>query len=336
MNDSIFPVLLQFALSATAIIIAGTWLVRFSDQIADATKLGRLFVGSIFLAGATSLPELFVDISAIRKNMPDLALGDLLGSSIFNLLILAIADLMHRGTSSIFSRASAKHAFAGTMSIAVTAIVGVAITLESHLGSFQIGDIGLGTISIAIAFIFGIRLIFYNDKVVEEKIQKTPESNERTSLSKAVAGYFGSALGILIAAPYLADAAADIANFTGLGKSFIGTTLVAFSTSLPELVATVTAVRRGAFDLALGNIFGSNTFNMLLLTPLDALYQGSLLAQVSPVHLVTCFSTILITSVAIMGQLYQVEKRKKFIEPDAFTIIFLALVSITILYFIDR
>lgn len=145
-----------------------------------------------------------------------------------------------------------------------------------------------------------------------------------------------SALGLLIAAPYLAESAAGIAHFTGLGKTFIGTTMVAFSTSLPELVATVAAVRRGAFDLALGNIFGSNTFNMILLTPLDAFYKGSLLASVSPIHIVTCFSTILITSVAIMGQLYQVEKRKRFIEPDAFTVIFLALGSITILYFIDR
>ena len=69
----------QFLVCATVIIVAGTFLTRFADAIAELTKLGRLVIGSVLLASATSLPELTVDISAIRMGMPDLAVGDLLG-----------------------------------------------------------------------------------------------------------------------------------------------------------------------------------------------------------------------------------------------------------------
>ncbi len=93
---------LQFVLSAAVIVAAGVALTRFGDAIADLTGLGRLIVGSILLAGATSLPELTVDISAVRFGLPDLAVGDLMGSSLFNLLILAVADLAHRSRARCF------------------------------------------------------------------------------------------------------------------------------------------------------------------------------------------------------------------------------------------
>ena len=323
---------LQFGIAASVIVIAGNYLVQFSDKIADATKLGRLFVGSVFLASATSLPELLVDVSAIRNGMPDLAVGDLIGSSLFNLLILAIADLIHKGTSPIFSPASSRHALAGALSISVTAIAGIAIFIENKIQVYTFGEMGLGTLSIAIAYIFGLRLIYFDQKITENKNQIDISKRGTKPLVNALMGYLTSALAILVAAPFLAEAGGEIANATGLGTTFVGTTLIAFSTSLPELVSTITAVRRGAFDLALGNIFGSNTFNMLLLIPLDLLHEGSLLAAINPVHIVTCLSTILITSVAVMGQLYQVENRKRLIEPDAFTVIFLVLLTNLLLF----
>jgi cation:H+ antiporter len=92
------PVLLvgQFVLLAGAVAIAGSLLARSADRIAEATGLGRLLVGSLLLAGVTSLPELSVDIAAIRSGFVDLAAGDLLGSSLMNLLILAVFDLSVR------------------------------------------------------------------------------------------------------------------------------------------------------------------------------------------------------------------------------------------------
>jgi cation:H+ antiporter len=152
------------------------------------------------------------------------------------------------------------------------------------------------------------------------------------TLPIAITGYVVAAVAIVVAAPFLARAADRLAELSGLGGTFVGTTLVALSTSLPELVATAAAVRMGAFDLALGNIFGSNAFNMVLLVPLDAVYPGALLAAVSPTHALTGVSTILVTAVAVMGQLYHVEKRRFFLEPDAVLVIGLVLGTLLLLY----
>jgi cation:H+ antiporter len=132
----------------------------------------------------------------------------------------------------------------------------------------------------------------------------------------------------------MAESAGAIAEMTGLGKTFIGSTLVAFCTSLPELVSTIAAVRMGAFDLAVGNIFGSNSFNMILLVPLDWLHPGNLLGSISRSHVLTALGVILATSVAVMGQLYHEEKRKKIIEPDALAIIAVVIGALYVLYWV--
>jgi cation:H+ antiporter len=177
-------------------------------------------------------------------------------------------------------------------------------------------------------------MIYFNQKTgVNQESVILPNGNKKGALSRAIMGYLVSAMAILIAAPFLSEAAGKLAELTGLGKTFVGTTLVALCTSLPELVSTLAAVRMGAFDLALGNIFGSNAFNMILLAPLDLIYKGPLLASVSKVHIFTSFAAILITSVAVMGQLYQVEKRKRFVEPDALLVITLVLACLFLVYF---
>lgn len=328
-----WPLTVQFLISAAVIVFAGSFLVKFADQIAEITKLGRLLVGSLFLAAATSLPELFVDISAVKNNMPDLAVGDLFGSSLFNLLILAVGDLMHRGDSNVFSRKSAAHALSASMSITITATAGISIFLAPKLTGYSFGSVGIGSVAIVVVYLVCVRMVFFDQKISMAKSEKHIVKNpQNLSLTRALLGYFVAAAMIVVAAPYLAEAAGKIAELTGLGKTFVGTTLVALCTSLPELVSTVAAIRMGSFELAMGNIFGSNAFNMLIMVPLDFFHNGPILASVSRMHVFTCLAIMLITSVAVMGQLYQVENRKRFIEPDAFLVITLVLLSLFILY----
>ncbi len=135
----------------------------------------------------------------------------------------------------------------------------------------------------------------------------------------------------MVVAPFLSAAAGKIATIGGLGETFLGTTAVALCPSLPEMVTSYAAARMGALDLALGNIFGSNSFNMLLLVPLDMVQPGSLLSLVSTAHSFTCLATVLITAIVVMGQLYQVERRIFFIEPDAALIILLVIAALTII-----
>lgn len=329
---------LQFVVTASVIIVAGAALTRFADAIADLTKMGRLLIGSILLAGATSLPELMVDINAVRFDLPDLAVGDLAGSSLFNLLILAVLDLTQRARGQMLSRTSAAHALSGTASIALTALAAIFILVSHRWPHLAVGGIGVGCLTILVAYAFAVRLIFYDQRISAQQAESHGKEvlvpAGRLTFPRAVVGFVISAIAIVIAGPFMAASAGTLAELTGLGNTFVGSTLVAFSTSLPELVATTTAVRMGAFDLAIGNIYGSNAFNMVLLLPLDLICPGSLLAVVSQTHALTCLAVVLITSVALMGQLYQVEQRIRFLEPDALLVILLVLSSLGLLYFL--
>lgn len=327
--------IIQLVFSAAAIVVAGIFLARSSDTIAELTNLGRLLAGSILLAGATSLPELMVDISAIRKGMPDLAVGDLMGSSLMNLLILGVADLLHRNPRKMFSRAGAQHALSAAMSINVTTLAAVAIFLGPQLLNINFGEIGVGPLAIGAVYILGLRLVYYDQQqAIVQKTTQTSSGRQRNkrALTRAISIYLLCALAIFVAAPFLAESAGTIADLTGLGKTFIGSTLVAFCTSLPEVVSTITAVRMGAFDLAVGNIFGSNSFNMIILIPLDWFNPGNLLGAVSRTHVLTALAIILATSVAVMGQLYHEDKRKTLIEPDAVAVIGIVIGALSILY----
>jgi cation:H+ antiporter len=136
-------------------------------------------------------------------------------------------------------------------------------------------------------------------------------------LAAPAAGYAVAAAALFVAGPRLAHAASRLAALSGLGETFVGTTLVALATSLPELVATVSAFRLGAPDLALGNVFGSNAFNMLLFLPLDLALPGSFFGAVRPVHSMTAFAVIAASTLAVMGQVLRPREKRWFLEPSA-------------------
>lgn len=329
--------LLHFFISALAIVIAGTYLVKVVDVIGELLKMGRLLAGSIFLAMSTSLPELLIDISAINKGMPDLAVGDLMGASLMNLLVLGLADFFQRNPHKMFSRSGAQHALSASVSINMTILAVIAIFLGPQLSDYGIGEIGVGPLLIGGAYILGIRLVYYDQQSIKkQEAHIDVQENKTRKLAKAFSLFFFCGLVIFIAAPFLAASAGKIAEITGLGDTFIGTTLVAICTTLPEVISTITAVRMGAFDLAVGNIFGSNAFNMILLIPLDFVQPGNILGVVSRSHILTGLGVVLTTSVAVMGQLYHEEKRKKLIEPDASTVIILTLITFYLLYWFPK
>lgn len=329
--------LLEFGVSALVVVLAGVFLTRSADKIAEITGLGGLLVGGIFLAAATSLPELTVNISAVEQGNPDIAIGNLFGSSLFNLMILAICDLLHRSKQRAFSRSSAKHALAATQSIVMTALAGFGLSFALFSREPVFGSIGLSSILLMLAYILGLRMIFRDQRFVDETSSGSNVESERgVSRKKALMGpvfnYLVAVAVLFVAAPYVAQSAAKIAKFSGLGDTFIGTSLVAFCTSLPEFVASFAAIRMGAYDLALGNIFGSNSFNMVLIIPLDFVAANPILATVSSSHLLACLATIGISAVAIMGQLFQVEKRRLMLEPDASIVILLVLGAVAAIY----
>ncbi len=316
----------QFLVLAAIVVLAGIVLAKACDQIADLTGLGRLLIGSVMLAGVTSLPELSVDISAVRQGMPDLAAGDLLGSSLMNLMILAALDLFHYHGGKMLSREAAAHALSGTMAIALTGLAGLGILTASQLPAPTLLGIGVWSWTILAAYLFGVRMVFLDQRISAATVTEADPATVAVHEPlppwwKPVSKFVLAAIVLCLTGPRLAETAGQIADLSGWGKTFVGTTLVALCTSLPELVASLTALRMKAFDLVIGNIFGSNTFNMILFVPLDAVFPGPLFAALSPTHGVTALAVIVSSAIAVLGQLYRVERRRRLIEPDALLMI---------------
>jgi cation:H+ antiporter len=320
---------LIFVCSAVLVVLAGTKLARYGDQIAEITGLGGLWIGVVLMAGATSLPEIFTDVSAALINEPDLAAGDLFGSNMANMLILGIIDMMHR-QKRIWQQATFEHALSAGLAIFLTGLAAFLILRGSDV---QYGGIGLGSMLLLLMYVFGMRVVFRQatmkrrqrelELVVEgQTAEDSKQSSKREGLRRAIVGFAASALVLLVAAPFLAGSASEIAEQSGISTTFVGTTLLGITTSLPELVTTIAAVRLGAFDLAVGNLFGSNAFNMAAFFFVDVAFSGGpIFHAVSDTHAMTALWSILLMSVALMGIIYRVEKRYMLIEPDSFAII---------------
>jgi cation:H+ antiporter len=328
---------IQFILCAAMIIVAGAFLTRCADAIAERTGFGRLLVGSVLLAAATSLPELSVDVAAVRMGLPDLAVGDLLGSSLMNLLILAVLDLSYHSRGKMISRRSLGHVLSGSLSTVLTVLVGLSLLTARLLGDFSLAGISPALVLVVIVYLVGVRIVYHDQRIAAEAVIP-PQAAElpagEMSLQRASLGFAIAAGAVFVAGPFLAESAGELARLTGLGDTFVGTTLVALSTSLPELVTSYTAVRMGAFDLAVGNVFGSNAFNMVLLAPLDLVQPGLLMAVVSERHVITCLAVILATQVTLMGVLYQAQTRKMLIEPDAVLVIVVVIAGLALIYYL--
>lgn len=325
--------ILQFLISALIIIFAGHYLTRSADKIADLTGWGKMFVGSLLLAGATSFPELMVDIKSVKMNLPDLAVGDLLGSSLFNLLILATLDFTFPSAfrRTAFSPAFLHHSLSAVLTIILTAIVGIAIISKIET---SILGVSIFSWSIVVIYFFGIRLTYMDGAKNNgsERIGNKYSSQKKKQLFISFSYFLCSTLIIIVTAPFLVSAADQISQMSGLGHTFVGTTLVALSTSLPELVATIAAFRMASPDLALGNIFGSNTFNMVLFFPLDYFYANNLFSSVKSVNAVTAFGIIAATGTAVMGQLYRKKERSHFFDPSSEAVVAIIILIFLIIY----
>jgi cation:H+ antiporter len=318
---------LSFALSAAAILYVATQLAKYGDAIALRTRLGGMFIGVLLLAGATSLPEVLTSISALGQGAPDLAAGNLLGSNAFNMLLLAMLDLVHRNQR-ILRRAALKHALSGSLA---TLMIGLVLFFMLGNIKVQIGWLGLDSLLVIASYIVAVRLIQSNAPPVVGVAAEIPEGTP--TLAWGVTGFLVAAAALVVITPIMVGRANEIAEITGLGTSFIGTTLVAAVTSLPELVTTLAAAKIGADDMAIGNLFGSNMFNMFAIGLTDAFFRsGRFLAVIDPSFLLVGMLGLLMTVLALVGNLARLERRVLFIEADALALVVMYLAGMWLLY----
>ncbi|MCU0522844.1 MAG: sodium:calcium antiporter [Anaerolineae bacterium] len=322
---------LTFVLSAAVIVFAASQLARYGDVIAVRTRLGGMFIGTLLLAGATSLPEFLTAINSVRQGVPNLTAGDFFGSCMFNMLLLAILDAVFR-QQRILRQVALTHALTAALA---ALLLGLVVFFMMADISWSIGWVGVDSIVIILTYVGGVRLIQLQGMRSGTAIAEPEVAVQAGTLGlgRAVVGFVGAAIVLALAVPYMVSSSAHIAEITGLGTGIVGVVLVAFVTSLPETVATLMAVRMGAFDLAVGNLFGSNVFNIFALAMVDLFYRdGRFLQVIDPGFALAGLLGLLMVCLGLIGNLARLERRVLFIEVDALFLIIVYIVGIYLLY----
>lgn len=299
---------LQFLACSLAIASAGYLLARYGDIIAEKTRLGGTWIGIILLATVTSLPELTTGISSVTvADAPNIAVGDLMGSCVFNLLLVAVLDFLYRQMP-IYQKVSQGHILSAGFSLILIGVPVLSL-LTGDAAALKIGHIGLYSPVIIVLYLVAIRSIFIQEKRTAF-VTTAEDRYDGISLREAAIRYAAAGTVVVAAGLAMPFAAQELAQAMGWSQSFVGTLLVAVATSLPEAASTIGAVRIGAVDLAIGNLFGSNLFNILILAIDDITYlKGPLLSHVSPTHAVSGVSAMIMTGAAVVGVHYRPERR---------------------------
>lgn len=322
---------IRFLLSAAVVVAAAIKLAEYGDVIAVRTRLGGVIVGTLFLAGATSLPEMIASISSFRAGVPNLAAGNFFGSNMVNMLLLALVDLINYQVP-LLRRIAISHALTAALTSILMIMAAISILANVHLA---IGWVGVDSLLLILLYFGGVWLIQRESQTpMASTAAKVVEPGPAfPSLRAGVIGFLVAAAVLVLVVPVLVNASSEIAVITNLGTGFVGTALLSVVTSLPELLAALAAMRMGAFDMAVGNLFGSSVFNMLALGVADFFYvDGRFLEAIDPNFALVALLGLLLTNMALVGNLARVERKFLFIEVDAVAIVVVYLVGMYLLF----
>jgi len=295
-----------FSLCALVIAIAGTRITRVVDQLADRTGLGEATAGAVLLGAATSLAGSVLSVTAAYRGHPELAVSNALGGIAVQTFFLAIADMVYRRANLEHAAASAPNMMQNGLLIGLLALILLAPTLPDAT-VWQIHPIT----PILIGFyLYGTRLIqgawespMWRPSITRDTREDKPEAMNRLPPLARLWTEFLLLMAILGAAGLVLEpAATTISTKAGLSQTIVGVLLTAVSTSIPELVTSVAAVRRGAVTLAVGGIIGGNAFDTLFMAASDIAYrEGSIYHTMTTDTERWVALTLVMAAILIMG-----------------------------------
>ena len=285
-----------FVVGLVLVIKGGDWFVDSASWFAEATGIPKFVVGATVVSFATTLPELLVSVRAAMNGSAQLAIGNAIGSVTANTTLIMGVSLV--AMAGVVSRK--EFAFKGGLLLA--AIVG--LTLLSLSGSLPTWS----------AFVlWAIFITFMVSNVLEGKKSATLETSESFDKKEVPAKIFFFIIGtaaIVFGAEFLVSSGKTIASEIGISQTIIGFTVIALGTSLPELVTTLTAIRKKENSLSVGNIIGANIIDTTLILPLCAVINGQALS-VEKINLVFDFPVcIAACAVAVIPTVIQGKFKK--------------------------
>ncbi len=292
-----------FILAGIGTFFVASRLSIFGDAVKEKSQASSAFMGAI-IGVAISLPELTSSVTAIIIDSPDLAVGNLIGSNLFNIMGLAIFDIVYRRYQ-IMTHATPESKMYGWLVIFMTLVVVAGLSLTLPTAVFHISYT-----SIIIVMIYFIGSKYINDRTDYQgrKVKKENEKYSEYTYKQVLVRFIAAALAIMLIGSVLTVTAERISVITGIGASFIGSFLVAISTSLPDAVSVGTALKLRNFNLGISSLLGSNAFNLMILAITDAFYfRGNLLQESGVANIITGGVSILF----ILFVIYSITRNHK-------------------------
>ena len=327
-----------FIASALVIGYVGSKMARYADELADRTGLGEAITGAVLLGASTSIPGITASVVSAIDGFPAMALSNAFGGIAAQTAFLAIADIAYRKVNLEHAAASVENMMQGSLLIALLGVLFLALSGPQ----FSIWSIHPATPILLLSYIGGTRLIYKNRenpmwfprKTEETRMDIPDERNKLKSLPRMWISFLISAVVIIVAGWFLTKASEDIAKQAGLNHSFVGAVMIAITTSLPELVTSVAAVRRGALTLAVGGVLGGNVFDTLFAAMADIAYQkGSIYGAATSKEFIIIGAAVTMTSVLLLGLLRREKKGFANIGFESSLIIVIYLVSVFLISF---
>ncbi|RUO73650.1 sodium:calcium antiporter [Idiomarina seosinensis] len=303
---TLFEGLAAFTLCALVIAIAGTRITRIVDQLADRTGIGEAAAGAVLLGGTTSIGGSVLSVTAAWNGNAELAMSNALGGIAVQTFFLAVADMVYRRANLEHAAASVPNMMQNALLIMLLAV----ILMTPLLPNVTVWGVHPATPMLFIVYIYGIHLVhgahhapMWAPTKTRETRQDEPDDISRMPSMVKLTSEFLVLFFVLGVAGYMLEpAATTIAANTGLTQTIVGVMLTAISTSIPELVTSVAAVRRGALTLAVGGIIGGNAFDTLFTAASDIAYRdGSIYHTMTNGTLFWVSLTLLMSAVLMIG-----------------------------------
>ena len=296
-----------FVLTGAVILLAGTQLARQADRIADRTGMGEALTGAVFLGATTSLPGSILSVVAASFGHTGLAISNAIGGIAAQTAFLGVADIAYR-------RANLEHAAASLTNLTQAALLLVLLAIPLIAAStppIALLGISPATVALLATYGLGIRLSvaarcepMWRPQDTVETARDVPDANAGWHGWRSWVMFACVATCTALAGFLLAEFAVELSRKTGLSESKIGAIFTAVTTSLPELVTSIAAVRQGALTLAVGGIIGGNAFDVLFLAFADIAYRdGSIYHAMVERHVFLLALSIAMTGVLLLGLL---------------------------------
>lgn len=295
------------AVAAVVLGLGGTRFTRVVDRLADRTGMGEALAGAVLVGAVTSLPGLVTSIVGAADGNPSFAVSNSLGGIAAQTAFLAVADLTYRRANLEHAAASLSNLLQALLLITLVAVVLLAVAAPD----VDVLGVHPATAVLPAVYLYGLRLTMaigrdplWSPIQTQETREDVPADEEQAGPALARLWTEFGALALVVAGTgyVVAIAGLSLIEQTGLSSSFVGATLTAVVTSLPELVTVLVAVRIGALTLAVGNIIGGNSFDVLFVAAADIAYRdGSIYHAIDAGTEIVLAGVVLLTAVLAAG-----------------------------------